>query len=49
MPLKAPKLAEEEYGMQIPVVRNVLEANEKMAAQVRERLRGILEDIAQED
>lgn len=28
--------------MQIPVVRNVLEANEKMAAQVRERLRGIL-------
>lgn len=28
--------------MQIPVVRNVLEANEKMAAQVRERLRGVL-------
>ena len=28
--------------MQIPVVRNVLEANEKMAAQVRGRLRGIL-------
>lgn len=24
--------------MQIPVVRNVLEANEKMAAQVRQRL-----------
>ena len=28
--------------MQIPVVRNVLEANEKMAGQVRGRLRGIL-------
>jgi len=28
--------------MQIPVVRNVLEANEKMAAQVRRRLKGIL-------
>ena len=28
--------------MQIPVVRNVLEANEKMAGQVRERLCGIL-------
>ncbi|MBQ1844686.1 MAG: hydrogenase nickel incorporation protein HypB, partial [Desulfovibrio sp.] len=28
--------------MQIPVVRNVLEANEKMAGVVRERVKGIL-------
>ena len=28
--------------MQIPVVRNVLEANEKLAQVVRERVRGIL-------
>ena len=28
--------------MQIPVVRNVLEANEKLAQVVRDRVRGIL-------
>lgn len=32
--------ARKESGMQIPVVRNVLEANEKMAAHVRRRLAG---------
>lgn len=32
--------ARKESGMQIPVIRNVLEANEKMAAHVRRRLAG---------